>query len=232
MGLIRGVSRISSVEGMPQNSPPALARALTIAGFLTLVAALAWPVRTDVYLALAPAVAGSAAASVVAGVASYGLLSLVALAGFIALWSLLRERAAFWRLMCAGVGVISAYAISEAMKLLVSEERPCRVWDVATALSCPEAGDWSWPSNHSVLAAAFATACIVSAPRTAWFAAPAALLVGLSRLAAGVHYLHDVASGFALAVLLVSLFVVLLCPAVGRQRRRVGGRPECRRKPL
>ncbi|MEW2018777.1 phosphatase PAP2 family protein [Rhodococcus sp. NPDC076796] len=204
---------------MPQNSPPVLARALPIAVLFALLAVLAWPVRADLYLAVAPAVAGSAAASVVADVASYGLLALVALAGLLALWSLVRDRAAFWRLVCGGVGAISAYAISEAVKLLVSEERPCRVWDVATALACPEVGDWSWPSNHSVLAAAFATACIVSVPRTAWFAVPAALLVGVSRLAAGVHYLHDVASGFALAVLLVSLFVALLRAAVGRLPR-------------
>jgi membrane-associated phospholipid phosphatase len=202
---------------MVHRSSPVLPRALPIAGLLALVAVLAWPVRAGVYRAVAPAVAGAPLpAAVAAGIASYGLLALVALAGVLAAWSFLRDRAAFWRLACGGAGVIGAYLLSEAVKGLVTEERPCRVWEVGTALPCPEVGDWSWPSNHSVLAAAIATACIIAAPRTAWVAVPAALLVGFSRLAAGVHYLHDVAAGLALGVLVVSLAVVVLRPAVAR----------------
>ncbi|GAB6936924.1 phosphatase PAP2 family protein [Isoptericola variabilis] len=205
---------------MVHRSSPVLPRALPAAGLLALVAALAWPVRADVYRAVAPAVAGaSTPAAVAAGVASFGLLALVALAGVLAVRSFLRDRAAFWRLASGGVGVIAAYLLSEALKVLVTEERPCRVWDVPTALVCPEVGDWSWPSNHSVLAAALATACIVAVPRAAWFAVPAALLVGVSRLAAGVHYLHDVAAGLALGVLVVSLAVVGLRPLVARLPR-------------
>ena len=76
----------------------------------------------------------------------------------------------------------------------------------------PPVGDWSWPSNHSVIAAAFATACIVSAPRTAWIAVPVALLVAFSRVVAGVHYMHDVASGLALGTAIVAVVVVVLRP--------------------
>jgi undecaprenyl-diphosphatase len=120
----------------------------------------------------------------------------------IAVWSWLRDREAFWRFVCAGLGVVGAYLTSEVIKLLVSQPRPCRVLDVTTVLGCPEVGDWSWPSNHSVIAAAFATACVIAAPRLMWFVAPMAGLIAFSRVAAGVHHLHDVISGLALGTAL------------------------------
>ena len=100
--------------------------------------------------------------------------------------------------------------LSKLLKLAVTEERPCRVWDVDAVLACPGVGNWSWPSGHSVLAAALATACIIAVPRSAWLAVPAAVLAGAARLAAGVHYLHDVAAGLALGTVVVTLVVVLL----------------------
>lgn len=188
-----------------------------MAGLLALVAVLAWPLRADVYQTVAPSVADApVAAALAAGLATYGLLVLVALAGILAVRTFHRDRAAFWRLAGGGVGVISAYLLSELLKVMVTEERPCRVWDVPTALVCPGVGDWSWPSNHSVVAAAFAAACIIAVPRTAWLAVPVALLVALARLAAGVHYLHDVGSGLALGTAVVAVGTVLLRPVIAR----------------
>jgi DNA-binding Lrp family transcriptional regulator len=43
-----------------------------------------------------------------------------------------------------------------------------------------------------------------------------ALLVGFSRVAAGVHYVHDIASGLALGVLVVTLVTTVPRPAVDR----------------
>ena len=38
-----------------------------------------------------------------------------------------------------------AYAVSEGVKELWREDRPCRVLgEVATIVDCPELGDWSW----------------------------------------------------------------------------------------
>ncbi|MFD6894437.1 phosphatase PAP2 family protein, partial [Rhodococcus sp. NPDC060086] len=122
-------------------------------------------------------------------------------------------------LATGGIGVVGAYLLSEVIKLMVTEERPCRVLDVDTIMSCPEVGDWSWPSNHSVIAAAFATACIIALPRAAWLAVPMAVLIAFSRVAAGVHYVHDVASGLALGTAVVALVVVVLQP-VGRRLPR------------
>src|SRR5699024_12293976 len=102
------------------------------------------------------------------------------------------------------------------------EPRPCSVVDTATVLSCPGSGDWSWPSNHAVLAAAFATACILVVPRLAWFALPLALAIAASPVAAGVHYVPDVPSGLALGALVVAAVVAAASPVL--DRRLTGGR--------
>ncbi|WP_280194112.1 phosphatase PAP2 family protein [Nocardia farcinica] len=88
----------------------------------------------------------------------------------------------------------------------------------------PAAGDWSWPSNHAVLAAAFATACVLAAPRVAWFAVPVALAVAAARVGAGVHYVHDVLSGLALGVVVVALVVALIRPSLDRLIQHLAGR--------
>jgi membrane-associated phospholipid phosphatase len=198
-------------------STPAIRLSLTIAAALALFALAALPTRENLYRAIAGTAADSNTLGGLAGaVASRGLLLLVALAALIALWAWLRDRTAFWRLAAGGIGVVGAYLLSEAIKLIVTEERPCRALDVATVKPCPEVGDWSWPSNHAVIAAAFATACIIALPRTAWFAAPIAVLIAFSRVAAGVHYIHDVASGLALGTAVVALVAVALQRAVSR----------------
>lgn len=203
---------------MASRTPPSvLLRALPVAGVFALLAGITWPFQAAIYRSVAPSVAAAPVGSVLAGAfAQYGPLLLVALAAVLAAGSLVRERAVFCRLVSGGVGVLGAYLLSELVKLLVTEERPCRAWDVETVLACPGVGDWSWPSSHSTVAAALAAACIIAAPRTAWFAVPAAVLAGAARLAAGVHYLHDVASGLALGTVVVALVVVLLDPWMAR----------------
>ena len=111
---------------------------------------------------------------------------------------------------------MGAYLSSELVKLVVTEPRPCRALGIETVLECPEVGDWSWPSNHSVIAASFATACVLAAPRLIWLVAPLAAVLAFSRVTVGVHYVHDVLSGMALGVLVVALVVVVLLPFASR----------------
>lgn len=181
-----------------------------------LLALAAYPVRASLFTAIAGRTAASDFGPFVGLVAELGLLALVAMAGMLALWCRLRSRRRFWLLAAAGAGVVAAYASSEGAKLLVTEARPCRAVDIATVLSCPGSGDWSWPSNHSVLAAAFATACVLTVPRLAWPAAPVATAVAASRVGAGVHYVHDVLSGLALGIVVVTLVVLALQPVLDR----------------
>ncbi|MQY08778.1 phosphatase PAP2 family protein [Actinomadura macrotermitis] len=97
--------------------------------------------------------------------------------------------------------VIAAYLVSEVSKSLLQEERPCRA--VAHAMNiaaCPAPGDWSFPSNHSTIAAASAAAIVLAWRRTAPLVLPLAALMAFSRVFVGVHYPHDVAAGFLVGV--------------------------------
>ncbi len=185
-------------------------------GVLALLALAAFVFRENLYRPIVGTTEASPIATLAGLVAESGLLVLIATAGILAAWSWLRARHTFWILVLAGVGVVAAYLASEGVKLLVAQERPCQALDVQTVLACPGAGDWSWPSNHSVIAAAFATACIVAVPRTARFVVPVAVTIAFSRVAAGVHYVHDVLSGLALGVLVVVLVTAVLSVLVDR----------------
>ncbi len=68
-----------------------------------------------------------------------------------------------------GLGTVAAYAVSEAVKLVVDEERPCRALRAGAELvaECPGAGDWSFPSNHATLAAGLAAGLAALWPRLA-----------------------------------------------------------------
>jgi undecaprenyl-diphosphatase len=194
---------------------------------LGVLALLTWPARE----ALFENVAGGAAASSLAGfaglVADKGLLVLLAVTAGLALVTWLRDRPGFGLLAAAGVGTVAAYATSEIVKLLVTEERPCRVVDVATVLACPAPGDWSWPSNHATIAGALAVACLLVVPRLWPVIVPVALAVAGARVAAGVHYVHDVVSGLALGVV-VTCLVALAVHAGGQRLMR---RSTSRRSP-
>ncbi|MCX4963444.1 phosphatase PAP2 family protein [Streptomyces sp. NBC_00654] len=125
------------------------------------------------------------------------------------------------------VAVAAVYALSEIIKVWLHEERPCRdIPGVTVIAQCPEPGDWSFPSNHSVIAAASALALLFSWRLIGLLALPLAALIALSRVYVGVHYLHDVAAGFLLGAVLAPLMMAALAGpgtrAVGRFRRSRG----------
>ena len=65
--------------------------------------------------------------------------------------------------------------------------------------ACGRALDqFSFPSGHALHAAAFSVLLIGHYPDAAWLLTPAALLIGLSRVALGLHYPSDVAAGAAI----------------------------------
>jgi membrane-associated phospholipid phosphatase len=109
------------------------------------------------------------------------------------------------------IGVALAYLLSENMKLLIAQPRPCQLWSLPG--ECPPYGDWSLPSNHAALA--FGAVWIIAlATRRAgitWLALGAAALVALGRVLQGAHYAHDVALGaiLGLAIPAVLSFLAL-----------------------
>ncbi|GLW06330.1 hypothetical protein Misp01_14600 [Microtetraspora sp. NBRC 13810] len=148
--------------------------------------------------------------------ASAGALVLLGLL-FAAGWWTARGRGAYAVAtgILGGVGAVLGYAGSEALKLVVDEERPCRVLAAGLDLAahCPPTGDWAFPSNHAAIAGGLAAGLVLLSPRLGAVAVPLAGLVAALRVLAGVHYPHDVLAGLFLGAT-VTTTVVLLCAPV------------------
>ncbi|MFF8275159.1 phosphatase PAP2 family protein [Streptomyces lateritius] len=102
--------------------------------------------------------------------------------------------------LLAPLATAFGYVLSEALKSLVDEERPCRAVAGAPAplVPCPPTGDWSFPSNHAAIAGAAAVALALSWRGIVRLTVPMALLMAFSRVFVGVHYPHDVTVGLLL----------------------------------
>jgi membrane-associated phospholipid phosphatase len=103
----------------------------------------------------------------------------------------------FWTLICAGL-VAAAYA--RGLKPLVDAARPPAVLAAdAFNLIGPGHRRYSFPSGHTVTAGVFFGVLAYYAGRAQWRALflLAALAVGVSRVALGVHWPVDVAAGIA-----------------------------------
>lgn len=122
---------------------------------------------------------------------------------------------------------VVAYVLSEIVKAFVHEQRPCRGLPPEAIVGvCPPAGDWSFPSNHSTIAAAVALGGAFAWRKGApWLAAFAATM-GFSRVFVGAHYPHDVLIGLALgAGMALLLQRYALAPTAGLVRRFSGKVP-------
>ncbi len=126
------------------------------------------------------------------------------------------------RVLASPVIVVIAYVANSVLKSLVQEVRPCQ--QIAGSLSlesCPAAGDWSFPSNHTVIAFAAATALWFAYRRIGTIALLAAVLMGASRVWVGVHYPHDVVVGMLVGILVaipLALVAGRAAPLVDRLR--------------
>jgi undecaprenyl-diphosphatase len=123
-----------------------------------------------------------------------------------------------------GLGTVAAYAVSEALKLVADEERPCRALGAGaeTVAECPGLGDWSFPSNHATLAAGLAVGLAVLRPRLGVITLPLAGAAALLRVLVGVHYPHDVLAGAALGGAVVAALLLALLPRAERTASRLG----------
>ncbi|MFZ3472021.1 phosphatase PAP2 family protein [Streptomyces sp. 4.24] len=149
----------------------------------------------------------------------YGLFAFGAL--FVAVWWRSRgqgDSRAVALAVLAPLVTALAYVASELVKSAVDEERPCRAVAGAAAslIPCPATGDWSFPSNHSVIAGAAAVALAMALPRLALLTVPLALLMAFSRVFVGVHYPHDVVLGLVLGASLAALAVLALTGPAAR----------------
>ena len=197
--IIAGVAAVGSLAVLA----PLLVRGMTYRGTVAWSSQLPGPVQ-----------------SAFSSVSEYGILGLLALFAIAALKARRGGLTHLARGVAAGFGVIAAYASSEVIKVLFSELRPCHNFTVITIASCPEATDWSWPSNHATISVAIALAVLAMSPRLGLLALPLAGLIGFSRVAVGVHYYHDVLAGALLAAITVIVFAKVGTPPIARLLKR------------
>jgi undecaprenyl-diphosphatase len=126
------------------------------------------------------------------------------------------------RVLASPVIVVAAYVVNSGLKSLVEENRPCQQLSIPNTLeTCPAQGDWSFPSNHSVIAFAAATALVFAYRRLGRVAYLFAVLMAASRVWVGVHYPHDVAVGALVGIVVgipLALLAGRLAPLVDRLR--------------
>lgn len=108
-------------------------------------------------------------------------------------------------LVATGLSFLIGLAINQAILLLLQRIRPYDA-GVSHLLIAPS-GDPSFPSDHATATFAIAAAFLVQGLRRqgCWFLV-AALLVGISRVYIGTHYVSDVLGGAATGF--VAAFVV------------------------
>lgn len=134
--------------------------------------------------------------------------------------------------VCVGLGAVAAVLINQQLiSPAVARPRPCATLPhVEVLLSC--AHDYSFPSDHTMIAGAFVAGLAFLGARWALPAAGVALLLAFGRVYTGVHYPGDAAAGLVIGAVIGAVVVLALRPAVTRladvlagtrMRRLVGG---------
>lgn len=175
---------------------------LVIVAVLGVAAVAAYQPRAGVSKAVIEAMPVTLVAHVASVVANGGIVAMTLGFGLISLLLWRTGRVSWLVPLVLGVSVIVAYGMSEGIKDLVSEPRPCHVLAFHVGMDCPARTDWSWPSNHSVIAGAIASATSFLRDKLDIAMVCGAIIIALSRVISGSHYLHDVISGLAFGIVL------------------------------
>jgi membrane-associated phospholipid phosphatase len=114
----------------------------------------------------------------------------------------------------AGVSAVIALGINHFLSQAIARTRPCHVFHhITRILGC--ASDYSFPSDHAVIAGALAMGLLIYSRRLGAVAWLVALFLAFARVYAGVHYPGDVIVGLVLgSVIAVAIWVLLRRPAM------------------
>ncbi|MDN6148917.1 MAG: phosphatase PAP2 family protein [Yaniella sp.] len=112
---------------------------------------------------------------------------------------LVKDNIPFVRLVFGAVATTVVYVVNLLLKDGYGKVRPCNVYE--TIDNCPPIDNFSYPSNHTVIAFGLAMGLAFALPWMAYLAFPLAIIEGVSRVLAGHHYPHDVVVGAVLGTL-------------------------------
>lgn len=148
-----------------------------------------------------------------AGYARYGVLLFAGLL----LSGLLSTRARPPRELAAAgwacLATVLAVAVNQPVGNLFDEARPYTTYPQLLVLAS-RTSDFSFPSDHAVMAGAVATGLLLVSRRLGLLAAAAALLVAFARVYVAAHYPWDVAAGLLLGAAVTLLGWLLLAGAL------------------
>ena len=146
--------------------------------------------------------------------AVYGVVLFAGLLGaaLLSAWRSSDERL-LARALLAPAGVLTAVALNQPVGHLVREARP---YDQLTGVLVlvPRTTDFSFPSDHAVMAGAVAVGVLLVSRRLGLLAVAAALLLAAGRVYVGAHFPLDVLAGLLLGAAVEATLVLLLEPAV------------------
>jgi len=127
------------------------------------------------------------------------------------------------------LGALAALAINQPIVNGVREARPYRVLS-SMLLLAHRSSDYSFPSDHAVMAGAVASGLFLVNRRLGIVAALAALLMAFARVYVGVHYVSDVTGGVVLGLLCGATvwWVTSLLPSVWERTDEVLARRHLR----
>ncbi|MBR7837335.1 phosphatase PAP2 family protein [Actinospica durhamensis] len=105
-----------------------------------------------------------------------------------------------WACVGTGVSVIAGLLLKQVFQ----ETRPCLAMpQVITVQACPGPTDYSFPSDHTIVAVALAAGLWLIDRRLGMIGAALAVLEGFTRVYLGQHYPHDVAAAMVVSCLIV-----------------------------
>lgn len=152
---------------------------------------------------------------------------LVLLAGMLVggwLWGRRQEDAPrmFATALLTGVGVVVAVGLNKVVITKIFERpRPCTTVHHALSL-VPCTPDNAFPSDHALLAGAFAAGLFLLNRSLGTVAAVAAVYVAFGRVYIGMHHPGDVAAGLVIGALITAVVVLVLRGVVTRLAETLG----------
>ncbi len=112
------------------------------------------------------------------------------------------------------LSAVAAYGLNALIGAFVYRDRPFVVYDIVPLLE--HSATKSFPSDHTGVSFAIATALTVLDRRHALWAYPLAFLIGLGRVFAGIHFPADVLAGIVTGI----GSALLVCAVIARLRLR------------